>query len=118
MPVLIAILLAIPAFTQQISGERKHPLEASIISPETYLGGYLSGHVESAGGGRIVLRFTSLSFKGRTYPLEASVTGFVNSNGHAGRDDAGRPCTVENGAMAASPDLWLDEGVELKLLGR
>jgi hypothetical protein len=96
------------------------PLGASVISPETYLGGVLEGTVEestTSPGGRIVLRFHTLSFEEKRLALQAAVTGFVNSKGHPGVDDAERPIWVEGGALVADgPDIVLDEGAELRLL--
>jgi hypothetical protein len=93
---------------------------ASVISPETYLGGSLEGTVEeasSAPGGRITLVFETLRFRKERLGLRATVTRFVNSKGHPGIDDAGRPVRVESGAfLSDGPEITLDEGAELRLL--
>ncbi len=93
---------------------------ASVISPETYLGGLLEGTVEesaSSAGGRIVLRFQTLLFEQERLALRAVVTGFVNSRGHEGVDDAERPVRVDRGALVSDGrGITLDEGAELRLL--
>jgi hypothetical protein len=93
---------------------------ASVISPETYLGGVLEGALEEATtspGGRIVFRFHRLSFQGQRLALQAVVTGFVNSKGHPSVDDAERDVRVEGGALVAGGhEIVLDEGAELRLL--
>jgi hypothetical protein len=95
-------------------------VEASIISPETYLGGFLEGSVgQSAadGRGRLALRFESLRFRDARFTLRGVVTRFVNSKGHERVDDDERPATVEDGTIVSDgPDLRLDEGAELTLL--
>jgi hypothetical protein len=95
-------------------------VEASIISPESYLGGALEGTVEEATttpGGRITLRFHTLRFGHEQLTLGAGVVGFVNSKGRPGVDDAGRPTRVERGEVVSDgPDILLDEGAELRLL--
>jgi hypothetical protein len=94
-------------------------VEASVISPETFLGGILEGSVGESSGdgrGRLTLRFSGLRFRGARLAVRAAVTRFVNSKGHALVDDDGRPATVEDGAIVShSPDLRLDEGAELAL---
>ncbi len=93
---------------------------ASVISPETYLGGHLEGTVEESAtspAGRIVLRFHTLTFDQKRLALRATVTDFVNSKGHQQVDDAGRPTRVEGRALVAEgKELSLDEGAELRLL--
>jgi hypothetical protein len=96
------------------------PVEASVIAPESYLGGSLEGTVEQssrAAGGRITLRFHMLRYEQERLALEAALTGFVNSKGHRGVDDAGHPARVEDGALVSDgPEVTLDEGAELTLL--
>ncbi len=94
-------------------------VEASIISPETYLGGSLEGTViESSpeAPGKLILSFHLLRFKEKRLSLRAVVTDFVNSKGHKRTDEAERPARVENGAIISDfRELLLDEGAELTL---
>jgi hypothetical protein len=129
----VAPLSAGPAFTDEttmlvklrtpVGASRSRPgdrVEASIISPETYLGGFLEGSVgESSADGRsrVALHFSSLRYRGARFTVCAVVTRFVNSKGHELVDDDERPATVENGTIVSEgPDLRLDEGAELTLL--
>jgi len=120
-----------PAFTEETSvlvklrtpigagSRRGDRVLASIISPETYLGGVLEGEVASAGSDRggLVVRFDSLRHSGERFTVQATVTRFVNSKGHPLADEDERPAAVENGAFVSSRSEWrLDEGAELALV--
>jgi hypothetical protein len=79
----------------------------------------LEGTVDesSGAGGRITLRFHTLHHEQERLALQATLTGFVNSKGHKGVDDTGRPARVEHGALVSDdPEILLDEGAELTLL--
>jgi hypothetical protein len=93
---------------------------ASVISPETCLGGILEGTVAespSEGRRRLTLRFSDLRFRDRRFAVRAAVTGFVSSKNHALVDDEERPAAVEDGAIVSEgPELRLDEGAELTLV--
>lgn len=75
----------------------------------------------TAAGRRITVRFHTLRFEQERLALQAAVTRFVNSKGHAEVDDAGRPVRVERGALVSDgPEITLDGGgrpqdFELKL---
>jgi hypothetical protein len=94
-------------------------VQASVISPETYLGGTLEGTIEASSSqptGRLILVFDTLRFKGNQFTVRTFVLDFVNSLGHKRTDDAGQPAHVEGGAIVArGPNLRLDEGAELTL---
>jgi hypothetical protein len=96
------------------------PVAASVISPESYLGGSLEGAVEQssrAAGSRITLRFHTLRYQDERLALQATLTRFVNSKGHMGVDDAGHAVQVQGGALVSDgPEILLDEGAELNLL--
>jgi hypothetical protein len=87
-------------------------IEASVISPETYLGGFLEGNVEEASDTGVRLVFTKLHYAGKTVPIHAEPESFVNSKGHPGKDDEERPAGVEAGRIVAGR---LDEGAEIRL---
>jgi hypothetical protein len=95
-------------------------VEASVISPETYLGGILEGSVgESSGDGRrrLTLHFSRLRFRDARFAVGAAVTRLVNSKGHELVDDDERPVRVEDGTLVTDgSELFLDEGAELTLL--
>jgi hypothetical protein len=93
---------------------------ASVISPESDLGGSVEGTVEESSrdaGGRITLRFHTLRREGQTLRLRAGLVGFVNSKGHRGVDDEGRAIRIESGELVSQDSaIILDEGAELTLL--
>jgi hypothetical protein len=61
--------------------------------------------------------FHSLEFKGQTWPVRTVTLEFVNSIGHPSVDEQERPVKMENGVLtSAHPDLFVDEGAELKLM--
>jgi hypothetical protein len=92
------------------------PIRAAMISPETLLNGYLEGTVEKSGRGMFVLRFTRLIYKGKTTPLQTELIDWVNSKGHKSVDDEERPVTLDKGELrTGGPELWLDEGAELRV---
>lgn len=95
------------------------PIKAAIVSPEILLNGYMEGKVEELTrepGGKLVLRFTAIQYKGKSTPIRSQVVDFVNSKGHKSVDDDERPAKLENGALATQgSDLWLDEGAELRV---
>lgn len=95
------------------------PIRAAMISPETLLNGYLEGTIEksvSKPEGRLVLRFDKLIYKGKTTPLRTELVDWVNSKGHKSVDDEERPVTLEKGELRTEgPELWLDEGSELRV---
>ena len=90
-----------------------------MISPESLLNGYLEGEIEKAQtkpAGVLVLRFNRLLYKGKTTPLETEVIDWVNSKGHKNVDDEERAVTLDHGELhTAGPELWLDEGSELRV---
>ncbi len=94
-------------------------ISASVIGPETFLGGLLKGTVDRVSGrgdGTVAISFESLEYKGRTQTLSSVTTDFVNSKGHKNTDDEERPTRIENGAFVTTgAPFWLDEGAELKL---
>jgi len=91
-------------------------IRAAIISPERLLNGYLEGRIEQAGPGVLTLRFDTLLYKGKSTAIQSEVVGWVNSKGHKNVDDDERPMRLQNGAFRTDgPDLWLDEGAELRL---
>lgn len=110
------VKLSAPVGTKQSKpGDR---IRAAIVSPESLLNGYVEGRVEAVSSppGRLLLRFDSVLYKGRSTLISTSVTDFVNSKGHKSLDDDEKPVRLEAGAMlAADRDLWLDEGSELRL---
>lgn len=111
------VKLSVPVSTKQSKpGDR---IRAAIISPESLLNGYLEGSVQqvsSKPGGRLVLSFTSVLYKGASTPIKGEVIDFVNSKGHKSVDDDERPITLHDGAFSsATGDLWLDEGAELRV---
>ena len=87
-------------------------LEASMISPETYLGGSLEGTVDEVANGGVRLRFHTLRFGGERLSLRATPVSFVNSKGHPDKDDQGADARVEDGRIEAGV---LHEGAELRL---
>jgi len=89
-------------------------VDASIISPESFLGGFLEGRVESVSSNRLLLRFHTLRYKDQALSVNAVVTGFVNSKGHNNVDDVNRPLQVVEGGTFAG-EFRLDEGAEVKL---
>jgi hypothetical protein len=92
------------------------PVSASMISPETYLGGTLHGTVERVTATSVTIVFRRLEYRGRMIPLTSVTTGFVNSKGHKLVDDDERPVRVEAGSFVFSADrFWLDEGAEINL---
>lgn len=111
------IKLSTPVDTK--SAKAGDPVRAALISPESYLNGYLEGTVERVESGRsamLHLRFTRLVFKGQTAAVETEVFEFVNSKGHKSVDDDERPVSIENGVIKADgPQLLLDEGSEMRL---
>jgi hypothetical protein len=117
VPRTYLVKLSVPVSTKQSRpGDR---VRAAIISPESLLNGYLAGTVQqvsSKPGGRLVLSFTSVLYKGASTPIKAEVIDFVNSKGHKSVDDDERPITLHDGAFSStSGDLWLDEGAELRV---
>ena len=95
------------------------PIRAALISPESYLNGYLEGTIEKVSTkphGSLLMRFDKLTFKGKTTPLVTEVVDWVNSKGHKAVDDAERPMTVEKGELRTKTrELWLDEGAEIRV---
>lgn len=93
---------------------------ASIISPESYLGGTLEGTVERVSGttdGTVAVAFKTLRYKDLSAPISSTTTGFVNSKGHPDADDEERPAKVEQGAFVAPKAVFLlNEGAEVNLL--
>ncbi|MCC6538795.1 MAG: hypothetical protein IT162_14670, partial [Bryobacterales bacterium] len=95
-------------------------VRAALISPESYLNGYLEGVVAKVAtqpAASLVLRFERLVFQGKSTAVNTEVTALVNSKGHASVDDAERPLTIENGEIRVrtGAELLLDEGAELRL---
>jgi hypothetical protein len=91
-------------------------IRAAIISPESLLNGYLQGSVAESASQRLLLRFDSVLYKGRSTPISGTLVGFVNSKGHKDVDDDEQPVKLEGGAfVSAGSGLWLDEGAELKV---
>jgi hypothetical protein len=89
---------------------------ASVISPESFLGGTLEGTVERVSPNGVAIGFRSLSYRGASLPITTVTTGFVNSKGHRETVDGARPTRVEAGAfVSAQPEFWLDEGAEINL---
>jgi hypothetical protein len=92
---------------------------ASVFSPETFLGAVIEGTIEESRRGanaRLRVAFHVIRHKNREIPVASLLIGFVNSKRHEGVDDADRPVRVDRGALvAAAPELWLDEGAELRL---
>lgn len=95
-------------------------ITASIISPESFLGGSLQGTVErisNTDGGSVTISFRSLVHKELTIPITTVTTGFVNSKGHKAVDDEERPTNVEKGAFVTPKSTFLlNEGAEINLL--
>ena len=92
------------------------PVSASIISPETFLGGTLHGAVQRVSATSVTLVFRRLEYRGTSIPLTSVTTGFVNSKGHKLVDDQERPTRVEAGAfVSGAHEFWLDEGAEINL---
>ena len=111
------VKLSVPVSTSASkAGDR---IRAAIISPESLLNGYLEGtvgQVSSKPAARLVLRFTSVLYKGNSTPIEGEVVDFVNSKGHKSVDEDERQITLKDGAFSiAKGDLWLDEGAELRV---
>ena len=105
-----------------VRAEKSRPgdlIRAAIISPESYLNGYLEGTVERASAkprATMLLRFDKLVFKGTSTPVKTEVVEWVNSKGHKSVDDAERATTIEKGELrTAGRQLWLDEGAEIRL---
>jgi hypothetical protein len=108
------VKLSVPVSTKE--SKRGDEVRAAIVSPESLLNGYLTGVVEQVGRGEMVVRFTSVLYKGATTPIQSEVVDFVNSKGHKGVDDHERPIQLDQGKFSsASPHLWLDEGAELRV---
>lgn len=95
-------------------------VSASIISPESFLGGTLQGTVDrvsNTDNGTVAITFRALVYKGRTFSITSTTTGFVNSKGHKAVDDEERPTVVDHGAFVSPAAVfWLDEGAEVNLL--
>jgi hypothetical protein len=94
-------------------------IQASVISPESYLGGSLEGAVQECSvkpQPRITLAFDTLRFKDKQFSVRAMVTHFVNSKGHKLVDEEERPAHVENGVIVSEGgEFLLNEGAELTL---
>ena len=111
------VKLSVPVSTKASKpGDR---IRAAIISPESLLNGYLEGTVQqvsSKPAGAVVLRFTSVLYKGKSTTIDGTVVDFVNSKGHKSVDDDERPITLFDGRFtSAKGDLWLDEGSEFRV---
>jgi hypothetical protein len=95
------------------------PVSASVISPESYLGGKLEGTVVEASAGppaKLRFVFRTLEFKGKRQSIASQTVEFVNSKGHPGADEQERPVKVDGGTLVATAgDFVLDEGAEVKL---
>jgi hypothetical protein len=87
-------------------------VEASMISPEIYLGGFLEGRVDEVSGGGVTLSFHTLRYGGKAVAIRSSPESFVNSKGHPDKDDAERPARVQGERILAGV---LHEGAELRL---
>lgn len=84
-----------------ISTTTNHPgdtFSATVLSPPAYAGGVIQGRVDfirrpEAGFGKsrpqIQLHFESLSWNGRTFPIQVDLTGVSNSSGVQGVDEEG-----------------------------
>lgn len=89
---------------------------ASIISPETFLGGTLEGVVERVDSRGVSVAFRAVVHRNARIEVSSATRDFVNSKGHKSIDDEQRPVRIEQGAFVAGGDaLWLDEGAELQL---
>jgi len=91
-------------------------IEASVIGPESFLGGALEGVVENVTANSVTLSFRSLVHKGARIAITSATRDFVNSKGHKLLDDDGRAARMDNTALtSAAGRIRLDEGAELYL---
>lgn len=91
-------------------------VDASIISPELFLGGYLQGAVTAVDARSITVAFHTLHYKGDAAAIRSQVTELVNALGHKMVDDQQRPLTVRGNAVATEGTaILLEEGTEWKL---
>ena len=91
------------------------PVEASVISPESFLGALMEGKVTSIDEG-LRVTFHAIRFKGRSIEISTETTDFVNSKGHKNVDDENRPARIQDGRFVSpSGSLWIDEGAEFRL---
>ena len=92
------------------------PVTASVIGPERFLGGLLTGRVEEAGGPGLRLAFHRLDYRGRTIPIRSTVTSFVNSVSDPDVDERGRRIVIRDGVITSDAnDFTLGEGGEVRM---
>ena len=57
--------------------------------------------------------FDTVTFEGKTYPIESKITAIVSSKGNAGQDDLGQRIRVAGDVIAYGTTTAIDEGAEI-----
>ncbi len=84
-----------------------------VIDPRPLRGGRVEGTIKRADRSFLNFSFHTVSFAGKTYPIESKVTAVVNSKGNAGHDDLGQRIRIADDIIAYGTTTAINEGAEI-----
>lgn len=102
--------------TTSMSSETSKPgdtIAGMIIDPRPLRGGSVEGTIERADRSFLNFSFHTVSFEGKTYPIESKVTAIVSSKGNAGQDDLGQRIRIAGDIIAYGTKTAINEGAEI-----
>jgi len=106
--------------TDSMSSRTSHKgdrITAVVIAPVALRGGRVEGTVLLAEASLLRFSFHTLTFGGKTIPIDSQVTAIVSSKGNAGQDDLGQRTRMEGGTIIAyGLYTTIDEGAEIRFV--